>query len=36
MEKLDTDSNDRPKIPPKIISTKIITHPFKDIVVRAQ
>ena len=35
MEKLDTDSDDRPLIPPKILSTKIIAHPFKDLVVRS-
>ncbi len=28
MEKLDTDSEDRPVDPPRILSTKIIQHPF--------
>ena len=34
MEKLDTDSEDRPLIPPKVLKVRIITNPFEDIIVR--
>jgi peptidyl-prolyl cis-trans isomerase SDCCAG10 len=34
MEKLSTDGDDRPVVPPRIISTKIVQHPFEDIIVR--
>jgi peptidyl-prolyl cis-trans isomerase SDCCAG10 len=34
MEKLDTDSDDRPVLPPKILGSRIIQHPFEDIIVR--
>ncbi|GAB6029003.1 Peptidyl-prolyl isomerase cwc27, variant 2 [Chamberlinius hualienensis] len=33
-ESLDTDSNDRPKYPHKIIKTRVISNPFTDIVPR--
>jgi hypothetical protein len=34
MQGLDTDSDDRPVNPPKIISTKVIVNPFEDIAIR--
>ncbi len=34
MQGLDTDSDDRPVIPPKIISTRVIVNPFEDIALR--
>ena len=34
MQGLDTDSEDRPVNPPKIISSKVIVNPFEDIAIR--
>jgi len=34
MSNIDTDGNDRPINPPKILSTQVKINPFKDILVR--
>jgi hypothetical protein len=34
MEHLDTDSEDRPIVRPKILGVKVIVNPFEDVVVR--
>ena len=34
MEHLDTDVNDRPVNPPKIITTRVLINPFDDIIQR--
>ena len=34
MEKLDTDAEDRPLIPPNVLKARVITNPFNDIIVR--
>lgn len=32
MEKIDTDLEDRPLVPPRILSTQVLKNPFSDIV----
>jgi hypothetical protein len=34
IQSLDTDSEDRPVNPPKILSARIIVNPFEDIALR--
>ena len=36
MNKLDTDLNDRPIYPPKLIKTLVVINPFDDIAPRAK
>lgn len=35
LQELDTDKNDRPLNPPKILKTTVIENPFSDIIVRS-
>jgi peptidyl-prolyl cis-trans isomerase SDCCAG10 len=35
-QSLDTDKNDRPNDPPYIRKTKVVSHPFDDIIPRNQ
>ncbi len=34
MAEMETDANERPLIPPRILRTEVIANPFSDIVVR--